>query len=116
MDPVETTTHTYTVTENTHYVPEFYWLNKHVWLFPYEQVKENPEMYNEEKATITGVRFDPYQTPDESPGNPDGRSVWLTIRYENEMELPPDHPDHARSVDECSSHDGYLTKTRAGYT
>lgn len=111
MDPDKTITHTYTVTETTHHVPAIYWLNEHYWLDNYERVKNNPDVFDIDKCTIMGVRFDPNETPNESDGNPDGRSIWLTIRYNYEMELPPDNPHHAGSLAECSTGDSNLTKT-----
>ena len=111
MDEQETTTHTYSVTETIHHIPEIYWLNKHFWFEDYDRVEENPELFTTEEYTITGVRFDADETPNDSPANPDGRSIWLTIRSDYEMDLPQDNPHHARSLGECSSSDSYLTKT-----
>lgn len=111
MDEGETTDHTYTVTETTHHVPEIYWLNKHFWFDDWERVKNNPEIYDTEAYTITGVRFNPDETPNEGEGNPDGRSIWLRARSDFEMNLDSDNPHHADSKAKCSESDSYLTKT-----
>ena len=111
MDESQWTTHHYSVEESRHHVPGLYWLNKHFWFDDYERVENNPELFDTEQYTIVDVRFDLDESPNESPANPDGRCIWLTIRHDYELELPFDNPHNALSIAECSTHDGYLTKT-----
>ncbi|WP_156105744.1 hypothetical protein [Halobellus rufus] len=111
--------HTYSVSEYTHYVPARYWLNKHFWFEDYERIErifeEHGELtfdtLNAEKYTILEARFDPEQTPDESKWNPNGRSIWLSIRADYETDFPSDNPHSASTLEECSVGDMYLTKT-----
>lgn len=111
MDREEVTEYTYSVRETTHHVPAIFWLNKHIWFDDYERVREHPEWFNTDDYTIIDVRYDLDESPNESAGNPDGRCIWLTIRHDYETDFPPDHSHHASSLAECSTHDGYLTKT-----
>lgn len=111
MNQDRTESHTYSVTETTHHVPAAYWLNKHFWFDEYDRVKANPEWFDDGAYTIIDVRFDRDQAPNESKWNPDGRSIWLTIRSNYELDFPRDHPHHAESQSECSTSESYLTKT-----
>ncbi|MFC6872885.1 hypothetical protein [Halobellus marinus] len=113
--------HTYSVSEYTHYVPARYWLNKHFWFEDYERVEDlferqergelNLDILDTDNHTILEVRFDINQTPNESKWNPDGRSIWLSIRADYETDFPSDNPHYAPTLEECSVGDMYLTKT-----
>jgi hypothetical protein len=111
MDGNQSTTHHYSVEKNRHHVPEPYWLNKHFWFDDYERVERNPGLFDTEQYTIVGIQFSLEESPDESPGNPDGRCIWLTVRHTYELDLPSDNAHNTSSIAECSIHDGYLTKT-----
>ena len=102
MDHNEPSTHTYSVTETTHHVPALYWLNKHFWFEDYERVKSDADLFDTNAYTITGVRFNPNESPNESKGNPDGKSIWLTVRSDYQTDLPADNPHHASFLGECS--------------